>query len=92
MLKWIVIALAPIVIILLVEEVVQFFWKRYIRGPKVKKEGKLKDRLVRTYQNMVISMKEFKFPEKIRKSKMVSIMMESKFISFFKKQRKDPSH
>lgn len=92
MVNWILIALAPIVILVLIEEAAQFFWKRHINGPREKKEGKLKDRLVMTYQNLLTSMKQIKFSKLFNKSKMVTILRDSKLVSFFKRHRKDPSH
>jgi hypothetical protein len=41
MMKWILIALAPIILLLLVEELSQWFWKRYMNDSGEKREGKL---------------------------------------------------
>ncbi|SEN23400.1 hypothetical protein SAMN05192533_110118 [Mesobacillus persicus] len=79
MLKWVLIALIPIVLLLVIEELVQFFWKRYINGPREKKEGKLKDRLVSSYQNLRAS---------IRESKWMNMFLKSKFVTFLKRYRK----
>jgi len=79
MLKWVLIALIPIVLLLVIEELVQFFWKRYINGPREKKEGKLKDRLVISYKNIRAS---------IRESKWINVFLKSKFVTVLKKSLK----
>ncbi|WP_404332645.1 hypothetical protein [Mesobacillus maritimus] len=92
MVKWIIIALAPIALFLIIEETVQFFWKRYINGPKEKKEGKLKERVAIRFQHVLTAIREFKLLNTIKRSKLLVFIRESKFISFLRKHRKDPSH
>jgi hypothetical protein len=92
MVKWIIIALVPIALFLIIEEGVQFFWKRYVTAPKEKKEGKLKERLAIRFQNVRTLMKEFQLLTTIKESKFLVIIRDSKFISYFRKHRKDPSH
>jgi hypothetical protein len=92
MVKWIIIALAPIALFLIIEEAVQFFWKRYLNGPKEKKEGKLIERLAIRFQNILTSIRGFKLLTTIKEFKLLRIVKESKFISFFRKHKKDPSH
>jgi hypothetical protein len=92
MVKWIIIALVPIALFLIIEECVQFFLKRYINGPREKKEGKLKERLAIRFNNVLTSIREYRLLTAIKESKLLKIVRESKFISFFRKHRKDPSH
>ncbi|KKK38514.1 hypothetical protein WQ57_07870 [Mesobacillus campisalis] len=41
MIKWILLAIAPIILLLLVEELSQWFWRRYINDSEEKKRGRL---------------------------------------------------
>jgi hypothetical protein len=45
MMKWILLAIAPIILLLLVEELSQWFWKRYINDSEEKKRGRLRSLL-----------------------------------------------
>ncbi|MBY0095579.1 hypothetical protein [Mesobacillus maritimus] len=92
MVKWIIIALIPIALFLIIEEAVQFLLKRYMNGPREKKEGKRKERLAIRFHNVFTSIKEYQLLTAIKDSRLFRIVRESKFISFFRKHRKDPSH
>ncbi|WP_053363029.1 hypothetical protein [Bacillus sp. FJAT-27251] len=43
--KWILLAIAPIILLLLVEELSQWFWKRYINEAEAKQRGRLRSLL-----------------------------------------------
>ncbi|MBM4762787.1 hypothetical protein [Bacillus sp. B15-48] len=82
MLIWIIIALSPFILLLVIEEMTQFFWKRYMNAPGGMKEG-------------IRWGKASEFFLKIRtiigQMKLVTII-KSKFFSLIRKYRKDPSH
>jgi len=92
MVKWIIIALLPIALFLIIEESIQFFLKRYMNGPREKKEGKRKERLAIRFHTVYTSIREYQLLAAIKESKLFRVVRESKFISFFRKHRKDPSH
>jgi hypothetical protein len=83
MVKWVIIALLPIILLLVIEEAAEFFWKRYVDGPGEKKDGKWKDRLTQKYK---------KIRTLIMESKVTVYILNSKFIAFLRKKHNDPSH
>jgi len=83
MLKWGIIALIAIIILLVIEEAVQFLFNRYMNGPRDRKEGKWTGRFIGTVKNI---------PTSIKGLKLVSMVRQSKLGLILGKHRKDPSH
>lgn len=83
MLKWGIIALIAILVLLVIEEAVQFLFNRYMNGPRDRKGGKWTERFIGTVK---------KIPTSIKGSKWVTMVRRSKLGLKLEKHRKDPSH